>query len=81
MVARRTTKKNHMPKCDHMRDVHCINLTTIQVLSLISAATHAVRAGYDDAPDILEDGVNALLDQARIDCEFEDDTMILTYNP
>ena len=52
---------------------HCLCLTRIEVLSLVSAATHGVRNGYDDAPEHIESAINQLLEQADIDCEFDDD--------
>lgn len=71
-----------MPTCKHMTERHTIRLLTIEALSLISAATHAVKNGYDDGTDVLEDAVNELLHSCGIDCEWEDDgTMILTVNP
>jgi len=85
MVARRTTrkkKKNSMPCCNHMLDVHAVRLTTVEVLTLISAATHGFRCGYDDAVENLQDGINKLLQQCNIDCKWDEDgTMILTYCP
>lgn len=80
-MAKKTRKpKSGMPKCDCMRDVHTVNLTTVEVLSIVSAATHGVRCGYDDAPLFLQDGINQLLNQCNIDCTFKKDgTMVLTY--
>lgn len=74
-------KKQRMPKCDHMMDMHRPELPTIAVLSLVTAATHAVRTGYDtDDDSVLEYAINALLDQCHIECEFEDGQMVLTYD-
>ena len=68
--------------CKHMTEGHQVRLLTIEALALISAATHAVKNGYDDGTDVLEDAVNELLHSCGIDCEWEDDgTMILTVNP
>lgn len=81
MVRRNQRKNPQMPSCNHMLDEHRVVLTTVEALSLISAATHAVRGGYDDAPEQLQDAVNALLNQCNIDCKFKKNgTMILTYN-
>lgn len=80
--AKRKTKSraSAMPDCDCMNETHCVYLTTVEALSLITAATHAVRGGYDDAPTHLESAVNGLLEQCGIDCEFRDDgVMTLTY--
>ena len=72
-------KKSH---CMHMHHTHCVYMTTLEALSLISAATHAVRSGYDDGDDsYLESAVNGLLDQCNIDCEFDGRSMTLTVNP
>jgi len=78
--------KSRKPKkskshCKHMHHTHCVYMTTLEALSLISAATHAVRSGYDDAGVILEFAVNGLLDQCNIDCEFDEGSMTLTVNP
>lgn len=80
MVARKRRTKA-MPECNHMAETHRVKLTAIQVLSLISASTHAVRTGYDDAPEFLEEAVNELLEQTNTECKFKrDGTMLLTYN-
>lgn len=74
-------ENNEMPSCNHMQDEHSVVLTTLEALCLVTAATHAIRNGYDDAPEHLEDAVNAVLSQCNIDCTFaEDGTMVLTYN-
>jgi len=86
-AAKQAKKKKRLkivdyPTCKHMRASHDVRMPTIAALALVSAATHAVRHGYDDGTDWLEDAVNCLLDACGIDCEFEDDgTMILTVNP
>jgi hypothetical protein len=81
-MAKKKNRKSKMPQCDHMNELHCVYLTTVEVLSVVSAATHGVRHGYSDDDVSLEGGVNALLNQANIDCEWEDDgTMVLTYTP
>lgn len=83
MVAtRKRKKKSSFPTCNHMSEMHYIPLQTIEVLSLVSAATHAVRSGYDDATEFLETAVNTLLNVSNIDCTFKKDgTMVLTVNP
>jgi hypothetical protein len=74
-------KKQSMPKCNHMAEMHRPELPTIAVLSLISAATHAVQNGYDTDDDyVLEGAINALLVQCHIDCTFKKGKMILTYD-
>lgn len=75
-------RKSRMPKCNHMADMHSVQLPTIAVLSLVIAATHAVRNGLsDDDSEYLEPAVNALLDQCFIDCDFDEDgNMCLTYD-
>jgi hypothetical protein len=86
-AAKRPKKKKRLkivdlPTCTHMSAFHDVRMPTIAALALVSAATHAVRHGYDDATDWLESAVNALLEAFDIDCEFEDDgTMVLTVNP
>lgn len=79
---KKKTRGRRMPKCNCMMDMHMVELPTIAVLSLVSAATHAVQAGYDMGDDIaLEGAVNALLDTCHIDCKFrKDGTMVLFYD-
>lgn len=82
-MATKTKKKakQQMPECNCMMDMHHPELPTIAVLSLVSAATHAVRTGYDTDEDcVLKSAVNALLDQCHINCSFEDGQMTLTYD-
>lgn len=79
---KRRKGRRKTPDCKHMHHTHCVYMTTLEALSLITAATHAVRSGYDDDEDTLEDAVNGLLDQCSIDCHFDDDgVMTLTVNP
>lgn len=83
MANKRKSRKNKsiMPQCDHMQEEHLVPLTAIEALSLVTAATHAVRSGYDDAPEWLEVAVNRVLEHCRIDCSFDDDgAMVLTYH-
>lgn len=64
-----------------MDDLHSLTLTTIEIMSLVSVATHGVQHGYEDGVEILESAVNRILNQADIECEFDDDgVMTLTYN-
>jgi hypothetical protein len=64
-----------------MEKRHCLCLTRVEVLALVSAATHGVRNGYDDAPEQIESAINHLLEQADIDCKFDEDgTMTLVIN-
>jgi hypothetical protein len=81
-MATKTKKtKRRMPKCNCMMDMHHPELPTIAVLSLVTAATHAVRNGYDTDEDyVLTGAVNALLHQCHIECEFKDGQMTLTYD-
>lgn len=74
-------RKKRTPGCKHMQDTHAVFLSTIEALSLITAATHAVQHGYDEADEVLESAVNSLLDQCNISCEFKDSAMVLTYHP
>lgn len=70
------------PECSHMADVHDIRLSTIEIMAVISAATHGVRTGYEDGDEWIEPAINRMLDQSNIDCKFQKDgTMVLTYNP
>lgn len=78
---KKKAKKSSMPKCNHMMDMHRLELPTLVVLSLVSAATHAVQHGYDTDDDtFLEGAINVLLDKCHIDCRFEKDGMVLTYD-
>lgn len=68
-----------LPTCTHMSAFHDVRMPTVAAVALVSAATHAVRNGYDDGTDWLESAVNALLEAFDIDCEFEKDgTMVLS---
>lgn len=68
-----------VPTCKHMRRFHTVGMPTFAAMALISAATHAVRNGYDDRANCLEDAVNAMLEAFNIDCDFEDDgAMVLS---
>lgn len=76
---KRPAKVVDLPECEHMAAFHDIRMPTVAALALVSAATHAVRNGYDDGTDWLESAVNCLLESCGIDCDFEDDgTMVLT---
>lgn len=82
MATKTKKRKARMPKCNHMMDMHTVELPTIAVLSLVTAATHAVRNGYDTDNDFaLEGAVNVLLDACHIECKCrKDGTMVLHYN-
>lgn len=63
-----------------LSDVHEVHLSVAEAVALVLAATHAVRGGFDEGGDLLEDAVNTVLDHCSIDCEFDGDGgMSLTY--
>lgn len=83
MATKTKKRKSSRPACNHMMDMHKVELPTIAVLSLITAATHAVRHGLseDDGAEYLEGAVNFLLDRCHITCEFDKSgAMTLTYD-
>lgn len=80
-MAKRKRKKTATAGHNCMDDLHSLTLTTIEIMSLVSVATHGVQHGYEDGVEVLEEAVNRLLNQAGIDCAFDDDgVMTLTYN-
>ena len=85
MARKKKSRKKKDCGCKHMTETHCVFMTTIEALALVTAATHAVRSGIDEGEafdEILEAGVNGILDQCNIDCEFDDDGgMTLVVNP
>jgi hypothetical protein len=63
-----------------LADVYEVTMSVAEALALVTAATQAVRSGFSDEDDgLLEEAVNAVLDQCSIDCEFDGDRMTLTY--
>lgn len=63
-----------------LADAYEVTMSVAEALALVTAATHAVRSGFpDEDGGLLEDAVNAVLNQCSIDCEFDGDRMTLTY--
>lgn len=63
-----------------LADVYEVTMSVAEALALVTAATHAVRSGFpDEDGGLLEDAVNAVLNQCSIDCDFDGDRMTLTY--